>query len=698
MAILQKRTSSKRLPSAGQRAPLNSVIQPKPRTSLATSPLISAKTTLPRTITTSGTNAPVANRPALSSITTSGTNKPVANRPVISPITSGAKITMPSNTATKSILNKAGSSGSNSVTSKLINTGANALIGAGTGALINKLFGKPVAKPNIGKPAEKPKAGEPSAGVAKPPPVVVAKTDEPVTSVIYDDNEPFDERGNLKEGWAENNEDGGYYRKLPTNKLDSKPVITPAVVASAATEPQLMEDVMGNVWTANADGGYTLYSSSEGPSNEETTFIDPNTDEVWNLAEDGKTWTTKSGESFVDNSDVVDEGKYDVADNYDYAEDETAKRGGLITMMKHGGVANYAGGGGAYYSEDDENGNRVLFYDDGSFETYDPDGNLIDSGEGRSIEAGDAVPNDGYYPYYDDERTINADGRGTKPGGSAPPPTKPVVDTGILNTIKTALGSPVGAAGAGALLASILGSGSSSGGQNQGLDMSKVGVINPRTTDFGIGPAKYVGYEDYGVAPDQGYVPNEELLRNLNAPGYNPVNEGDYGNAEPVKPMAAGGLSAMAPQATQTHYTFGTPVDPYSTLGLRPAPVAAAVDQQQMMPQNPPQGSPMPQRQGGMRRGGLSSLPMVEGRVDYRGGASVHGEGDGQSDDIPAMLADGEYVIDAETVAQIGNGSTKAGAKALNKFRENIRAHKRGAPIDKIPPKTKALTSYLKGA
>jgi len=49
-------------------------------------------------------------------------------------------------------------------------------------------------------------------------------------------------------------------------------------------------------------------------------------------------------------------------------------------------------------------------------------------------------------------------------------------------------------------------------------------------------------------------------------------------------------------------------------------------------------------------------------------------------------------------VAQIGNGSTKAGAKALDKFRESIRAHKRSAPVNKIPPKTKALTSYLKGA
>jgi hypothetical protein len=74
----------------------------------------------------------------------------------------------------------------------------------------------------------------------------------------------------------------------------------------------------------------------------------------------------------------------------------------------------------------------------------------------------------------------------------------------------------------------------------------------------------------------------------------------------------------------------------------------------------------------------------------------VNGAGDGQSDDIPAMLADGEYVIDADTVAQLGNGSNKAGAKALDKMREAIRAHKRAAPINKIPPKAKSPLAYLK--
>jgi hypothetical protein len=81
----------------------------------------------------------------------------------------------------------------------------------------------------------------------------------------------------------------------------------------------------------------------------------------------------------------------------------------------------------------------------------------------------------------------------------------------------------------------------------------------------------------------------------------------------------------------------------------------------------------------------------------FKTGHYVTGKGDGQSDDIPAMLADGEYVFDADTVAALGNGSNKAGAEKLDQFREAIRAHKRSAPEDKIPPKAKKLTSYLKG-
>ena len=69
----------------------------------------------------------------------------------------------------------------------------------------------------------------------------------------------------------------------------------------------------------------------------------------------------------------------------------------------------------------------------------------------------------------------------------------------------------------------------------------------------------------------------------------------------------------------------------------------------------------------------------------------------GQDDSINARLSDGEYVMDADIVAALGDGNTAAGAKKLDRMRENIRRHKRSAPHDSIPPKAKSIEAYLKG-
>jgi hypothetical protein len=100
--------------------------------------------------------------------------------------------------------------------------------------------------------------------------------------------------------------------------------------------------------------------------------------------------------------------------------------------------------------------------------------------------------------------------------------------------------------------------------------------------------------------------------------------------------------------------------------------------------------------------GGIHGMEYGDGEhrpefITGKTGNYVKGKGDGQSDDIPAMLADGEYVFDADTVAQLGNGSSDAGAKLLDHFREALREHKRSAPTDKIPPKASPL-AYMKAA
>ena len=76
----------------------------------------------------------------------------------------------------------------------------------------------------------------------------------------------------------------------------------------------------------------------------------------------------------------------------------------------------------------------------------------------------------------------------------------------------------------------------------------------------------------------------------------------------------------------------------------------------------------------------------------------VRGGTAGQADKVPAMLSDGEYVMDASSVADLGDGNNAAGAAKLDQMRQNIRAHKRKAPLSSIPPKAKAPEAYLKGA
>ena len=85
-------------------------------------------------------------------------------------------------------------------------------------------------------------------------------------------------------------------------------------------------------------------------------------------------------------------------------------------------------------------------------------------------------------------------------------------------------------------------------------------------------------------------------------------------------------------------------------------------------------------------RGGLSAIPGY-----------ATGSGDGRDDLINARLSDGEYVIDAESVSMLGNGSNKAGASMLNQMRKNLRSHKGKALADgRFSPDAKSPLEYMK--
>jgi hypothetical protein len=100
---------------------------------------------------------------------------------------------------------------------------------------------------------------------------------------------------------------------------------------------------------------------------------------------------------------------------------------------------------------------------------------------------------------------------------------------------------------------------------------------------------------------------------------------------------------------------------------------------------------------------GVYNIPQAPIVNKARGGVLsavarfAQGAGSGRADTIDAKLSDGEYVIDAETVAMLGDGSNKEGAKRLEAMRQNIRAHKgKTLAKGKISPNAKSPLSYLK--
>lgn len=88
--------------------------------------------------------------------------------------------------------------------------------------------------------------------------------------------------------------------------------------------------------------------------------------------------------------------------------------------------------------------------------------------------------------------------------------------------------------------------------------------------------------------------------------------------------------------------------------------------------------------------GGIMDAMSAGGHAQYNlgdysdGGRLLRGPGDGVSDDIPATiagkrparLADGEFVVPARIVSELGNGSTEAGARKLYAMMDRIQANR----------------------
>ena len=114
-----------------------------------------------------------------------------------------------------------------------------------------------------------------------------------------------------------------------------------------------------------------------------------------------------------------------------------------------------------------------------------------------------------------------------------------------------------------------------------------------------------------------------------------------------------------------------------------------------VVPKNATQFLPEVKAAGGGMMAGGGGISTLGGYSD--GGRLLKGPGDGVSDSIPATiggkqparLADGEFVIPARIVSEIGNGSTEAGAKKLYAMMDRIQGARKKS-IKNVAANTKA--------
>ena len=252
---------------------------------------------------------------------------------------------------------------------------------------------------------------------------------------------------------------------------------------------------------------------------------------------------------------------------------------------------------------------------------------------------------------------------------------------------------------------------------NAGMDkmIGADGMTNPT---FSQNPADYSGFEatrgNLGAMGENkltGFEGKEFEPR----PGVTPENYGDWysgptketslkpdsaANALDKKKLLGAGMLGMMTARPKTNM----PTSTYS--GTTPR-----------FSFNPATGQYTRMADGGMAGGGEmfnyagASSPVVRlatGGISDLGGYSdggrlLKGPGDGVSDSIPAMiggkqparLADGEFVVPARIVSEIGNGSTEAGARKLYAMMDRVQKARRKTTGKKQVAKNTRADRYL---
>ena len=243
----------------------------------------------------------------------------------------------------------------------------------------------------------------------------------------------------------------------------------------------------------------------------------------------------------------------------------------------------------------------------------------------------------------------------------------PVASAKDLSNIAKILAATAGVAG----VASAIGGG--------GGGATSVGVPSGMQTTSG--PQLNWNYSDY-VHPAGSAMGHQYL---------NPTFSG----------FAHGGLASLAPVNSSDRYptdeeakeafNAAFPTQNYTQPKTNPY-VQSLQDllvQMRLLPNNQV-GVPSPESQNmAIGRGHYAHGGEIYSLGSYSdGGRLLKGPGDGMSDDIPATighnqparLAEGEFVIPADVVSHLGNGSTEAGSKVLYQMMDRVRRARTGNP------------------
>lgn len=182
-----------------------------------------------------------------------------------------------------------------------------------------------------------------------------------------------------------------------------------------------------------------------------------------------------------------------------------------------------------------------------------------------------------------------------------------------------------------------------------------------------MGAVRYLGKPTAAYSPP-GY---SGPLSKINiSPNYRPYSYMPYAAGGPVEEMSrenAIGANTGYPQADIQQGAYATPWQTPVSRNVVAGESDANVDQMTGLER--------------MADGGIASLGSYSD-----GGRLLKGPGDGMSDGIPATisgkqparLADGEFVVPADVVSGIGNGSTDAGAKHLYSMMDKVRKARTG--------------------